>query len=98
MESESSCPSLTVWTALGGTPNVEADPWAVIDTMAGYLGDGWRRAREDCEVVETASSREGSALSGTTHAPSSTRSETISIWAEGGFSWIGGSIESERYR
>lgn len=49
-------------------------------------------------MVETALSRDGSALPGTAHALSSTRSEGISIRAKRGFSGIGGSIESERYR
>ena len=49
-------------------------------------------------MVETALSRERSALLGTAHALSSTRSEGILVGEKGGFSGIEGSIESERYR
>ena len=80
-------------------PEHRGRPWAVIDTTRGKGGRYSEGREETVSMVETALSRERSALPGTAHVPASTRSEGISVGAEkGGFSGIGGSIESKRYR
>jgi hypothetical protein len=79
-------------------PERRGRPWTVIDTTRGKGGRDSEGREETVSMVETALSREGSALPGTAHALSSTRSEGILVGAKRGFLGIGGSIESKRYR